>query len=91
MKKMYKFLFMLLFFLSSTIMLDAQVRKVSGKVIESSSGEALTGVTVLIKGTTSGTTTDINGNYSLNASSDDILVFSFIGFISQEIQASTNR
>lgn len=89
MKKMYKFLFLLLFFMSGSFFLQAQDRKVSGKVIEGSSGEELTGVTVLIKGTTTGTTTDINGNYSINASSDDILVFSFIGFSSQEIQASS--
>lgn len=86
---MYKFLFILLFFFSGSALLQAQDRKVSGKVIESSSGEELTGVTVVVKGTTRGTITDINGNYTVNATSDEVLVFSFVGFIPQEITAST--
>jgi hypothetical protein len=42
-------------------------------------GEPMPGVTVLIKGTTTGAITDINGNYSIAATSDDVLTFSFIG------------
>ncbi len=48
-------------------------------------GEPLPGVSVVIKGTTTGTITDVNGNYSLNVQPDDILVFSFIGMRTQEI------
>ncbi len=58
---------------------------VTGKVI-SEKGEALPGVTVIIKGTSTGTVTDFDGNYNLtNVSGDAVLVFSFVGMESQEI------
>ncbi|RAW02406.1 SusC/RagA family TonB-linked outer membrane protein [Pseudochryseolinea flava] len=52
---------------------------VGGKVT-TESGEALPGVNVLVKGTTLGTVTDANGEYSLNTNGDHSLVFSFIGY-----------
>ena len=55
-------------------------------VISDESGVPLPGVNVVIKGTNTGTTTDFNGNYSINASDTDILTFSFVGFIDQEIE-----
>jgi len=61
----------------------AQSRTVSGKVT-SSGGSALPGASVLIKGTTNGTTTDANGAYKLDAKGEDILVFSFIGHLPKE-------
>jgi TonB-linked SusC/RagA family outer membrane protein len=58
---------------------------VSGRVTDAS-GEPLVGVNVLIKGTTDGTMTDENGNYSLiGTAPGKVLVFSSIGFVSQEI------
>ena len=57
---------------------------VSGKVIDET-GEGLPGVSVLEKGTTNGTVTDIDGNYSLSVQSGAILVFSFVGYATQEI------
>ncbi|TDK47946.1 SusC/RagA family TonB-linked outer membrane protein [Algoriphagus formosus] len=57
---------------------------IRGKVSDAS-GQPLPGVTVIIEGTTTGTVTDIDGNYSLSASEGDILVFSFVGFESQRI------
>jgi hypothetical protein len=53
--------------------------------ISDKDGQVLPGVNVLKKGTTSGTSTDASGNYSLQAESSDILVISFIGYQSQEI------
>jgi TonB-linked SusC/RagA family outer membrane protein len=61
-----------------------QQGKITGKVTEKS-GESLPGVTVVIKGTTNGTITDIDGNYSVSANSGDILIFSFVGMKTQEI------
>jgi TonB-linked SusC/RagA family outer membrane protein len=61
---------------------------VSGKVTDSS-GTSLPGVTVVVKGTTQGTITDGNGNYSLsNVPGDATLVFSFVGMKTQEIPVS---
>ncbi|MGD1891412.1 MAG: SusC/RagA family TonB-linked outer membrane protein [Cyclobacteriaceae bacterium] len=58
---------------------------VSGRVTSAEAGEGLPGVNVLLKGTSSGTVTDIDGNYSISADSEGILVFSSIGYITQEI------
>ncbi len=57
---------------------------VSGKIVDSS-GEPLIGVNVVIDGTAIGTITDIDGKYSFQAPSDGVLVFSFIGFLTQKI------
>ncbi|MBC3786673.1 SusC/RagA family TonB-linked outer membrane protein [Spirosoma utsteinense] len=58
---------------------------VSGRVTSSDDGSALPGVSVQVKGTTRGATTDANGNYRVSASANSRLVFSFIGFSSQEV------
>ncbi|MDF9799438.1 TonB-linked SusC/RagA family outer membrane protein [Catalinimonas alkaloidigena] len=59
---------------------------VSGTVSSAETGEALPGVNVIVKGTTVGTVTDIDGNYRLNIPQDaTILVFSFIGLKEQEV------
>lgn len=60
-------------------------RTVSGKVTDDA-GEALPGVNVVIKGTTTGTTTDLDGNYRLSVDEGATLVFSFVGFETQEVQ-----
>ncbi len=61
---------------------------VTGTVTEQSSSQPLPGVNVLIKGTTQGTATDFDGKYQITANNGDIIVFSYIGFISQEITYS---
>lgn len=61
---------------------------VSGEVTESATQQPLPGVSILIKGTTNGTTTDTYGQYSIEAAKDDVLVFSFIGH--KTIEASFN-
>ena len=57
----------------------------SGTVSEEQSGLPLPGVNVLIKGTSTGTTTDFDGNYQISAQNGDIIVFSYVGFTTQEI------
>ena len=60
-------------------------KAVTGTVTDQTSGESLPGVNVLIKGTSTGTVTDVEGSYSINASNeDDTLVFSSIGYVTQE-------
>ena len=64
---------------------ELQDREVSGKVI-SNDGETLAGVNILIKGTTTGTVTDSDGNFRLQIPNNDVtLVFSFIGFLQEEV------
>jgi hypothetical protein len=57
---------------------------VTGKVI-SSQGESLVGVNSVVKGTSTGTITDADGKYSISVPENSILVFSFIGFNTEEI------
>lgn len=60
--------------------------EVSGKITDKATGEAIPGVTILLKGTTIGTYTDINGNYSLKIpASAQTLIISFIGYETQEV------
>ncbi|WP_305951820.1 SusC/RagA family TonB-linked outer membrane protein [Emticicia oligotrophica] len=63
----------------------AQGKKITGKVT-SSDGTTLPGVTVKVKETSKGTQTDIDGNYMIDAVSDNTLVFSFVGMNSKEIK-----
>lgn len=60
-------------------------RTISGKVV-SSDNEPLIAVNVQVKNTTNGAVTDVDGNYEINASTNDTLVFSYIGFIQQEVR-----
>ena len=70
----------------SEVTTKAQPSKIFGKVTDSS-GAPLPGVTVVVKGTTNGTVTNVDGEYSLsNISEDAILQFSFVGMKMQEIQ-----
>ncbi|MFC6997254.1 SusC/RagA family TonB-linked outer membrane protein [Rufibacter roseus] len=65
----------------------AQAQTIKGKVTDNA-GEALPGVSVVIKGTTSGTSTDINGEFQIPVSAGaNTLVFSYIGYESQELSA----
>jgi TonB-linked SusC/RagA family outer membrane protein len=66
----------------------AQDRVVSG-VVSDNGGLPLPGVNVLVKGTTMGTQTDIDGKYSIKAESTQTLVFNFVGMKTQEIVASS--
>jgi TonB-linked SusC/RagA family outer membrane protein len=59
---------------------------VSGKVTSGEDQSPLPGVNILVKGTTNGTITDADGAFSINANSaNDVLVFSFVGFTTQEV------
>ncbi|MBT33870.1 MAG: SusC/RagA family TonB-linked outer membrane protein, partial [Thalassobius sp.] len=59
--------------------------KITGKVTSQEDGEPLPGVSILIKGTSTGTTSDLDGNYTLNVNDNTVLQFSYIGFETQEI------
>ncbi len=76
---------MMLFILNFTF---AQQTQVTGKVTDSKN-EPLPGATVLVKGTSRGTVTDIDGSYSIQATTGETLVFSFVGFESKEAQVGT--
>lgn len=77
--------------MASTTLYAQNQRTVSGTVTDSK-GEALIGVSILLKGTSSGAVTDIDGNYFISIHSEkDILVFSYISFSHQEIEVGNKN
>ncbi|MDN3667947.1 TonB-dependent receptor [Echinicola jeungdonensis] len=71
---------LLLAVLFMPLMVMAQERTITGTVFDAATDQTLPGVSILVKGTNEGTTTDIEGKYSIEASGEDQLVFSFIGY-----------
>jgi TonB-linked SusC/RagA family outer membrane protein len=67
----------------------AQDLTVTGNVTSTEDGQPIPGVSVVQKGTTNGTITDIEGNYNLTVPQGSVIVFSFVGMASQEITATT--
>ncbi|MDX5417567.1 MAG: von Willebrand factor type A domain-containing protein [Hymenobacteraceae bacterium] len=85
-------LFLLLALLLIGLTANAQGRMISGTVTDAGSGNALPGVSVLLKGTTSGTSTDQNGRYSISVPDDKtILVFRFLGYTTQEVKVGKRQ
>lgn len=86
-KSIYNSLVMLLFVVMSISTMTAQ--SVTGN-ITGDDGEPLIGASVLVKGTDIGTITDIDGNYTINASSGDMLVISYVGMRTTEITVGSD-
>ena len=64
---------------------------VKGKVLERTTGQPLPGVNIIVKGTSNGTSTDFDGNFNLNVKNDNaVLVFSFLGYKTVEVVASSS-
>ena len=89
MKSTSKYLLLWIVGMLLSVQAFAQAIVVNGTVVEKD-GEPIIGANVLIKGTTNGAITDLDGNFTLNAQQGDILVISFIGYKNQELPASAN-
>lgn len=74
---------------NAKVSVDQQARKVTGTVTDSK-GEPLLGVNVVVKGTTNGTITDLDGKFTLEAAPNSLLVVSYIGYVTQQIPVSGN-
>ena len=77
----------LLFLVIMLIMISDPVfaQSITGQVVSKTDGQPLIGMSVKIKGTTAGTTTDSKGKFSLNTSSQSTLIFTYIGYKTQEV------
>jgi TonB-dependent starch-binding outer membrane protein SusC len=83
--------FLLTFILLTPLVAHSQIT-VSGRITANNDPTGLPGVNVTIKGTTQGTISDLDGNFSISVAPDGILVFSFVGYLTQEISvAGTTR
>ncbi|MFO7997431.1 MAG: TonB-dependent receptor [Bacteroidales bacterium] len=82
MKRLLLFIGVLLFMGHS---LYGQSIRVTGTVTDATDGQTLPGVTIMVQGTTQGTVTDINGRYEFSVPGDAVLVFSFVGMVTQEV------
>ena len=67
----------------------AQEVQITGKVTNADDGSVLPGVSVVVKGTTTGTTTNVDGTYSISVPPNATLVYSFVGMQSQEVAVGT--
>lgn len=83
-RRIYRFIGVFTFLLLACISAHAQRQQISGTV-KDATGASLPGVNIILKGTTTGTSTDSQGKFSLDASPEDILQVSFIGYKSMEI------
>eukprot|EP01029_Cantina_marsupialis_P032154 TRINITY_DN957_c0_g6_i1.p1 TRINITY_DN957_c0_g6~~TRINITY_DN957_c0_g6_i1.p1 ORF type:complete len:1004 (-),score=147.98 TRINITY_DN957_c0_g6_i1:3283-6294(-) len=82
---MKKLMFIICALILGVQVVNAQTNQITGTVTSADDGMGMPGVSVVIKGTTTGTSTDIDGKYALDAQATDILVFSFVGMVPQEI------
>lgn len=83
-----KFCAILLMALSLNLSAFAQQIAIKGTILDGSTKEPLPGANVQVKGTTKGAVADANGKFSVDAANGDVLVFSFIGYIAEEVTVS---
>lgn len=78
-------------FLIGVGLVNAQSRTLSGKVLSAEDGQPVIGASVIVKGTSTGTITDVSGNFSVNvAANGQTLVISYVGMKTVEVAASNN-
>ena len=82
---MKKLLLFILVFCFGASMVFAQTKQITGKVTSKEDGLPIPGVSVTVKGTTSGTVTNINGEFFLTVPEDQVLVLSFVGMKTKEV------
>lgn len=82
---------MLVLLLATGLTAYGQSYQVSGVVKDARSGEGIVGVNVSVKGTSQGTITDVNGNFSVEATGNAVLIFSFIGYQTKEVNVTSSK
>lgn len=76
---------------SSERMIAQQTSTIAGVVVDATTGEPIIGANVLVKGTTNGTSTDFDGNFSLEVPAGATLVVSYIGYVNLEMKATAGK
>jgi iron complex outermembrane receptor protein len=88
-KRMKKMMILFMFLLSSFFSFSQEIL-VSGTITETASNTPLPGVSVILKGTALGSSSDFDGKYSIKASINDVLVFSYLGYKTEEVKVSSS-
>ena len=83
--KKFKVFFSAILLMCSALIAYSQNSEVKGVVRDAETGDPIPFASVMVKGTMTGASTDLDGNYSVSASSNSVIVFSFVGYTSQEI------
>ncbi len=83
-----KQLAILILMCSFTLILSAQQKDVNGKIVDSKNGESIPGATIFIDGTQRGTISDVDGNFTISAAEQEVLVISTVGYQTQRISIS---
>lgn len=91
MRPALKKLLLLSLVIFSSTMVFSQIKKVSGTVNSQEDDKPLAGVSITIKGKPNGTQTDPLGKYVIDVALEDILVFSYSGFVTQEVKVSSSK
>ncbi|TKT87061.1 TonB-dependent receptor [Dyadobacter frigoris] len=89
MKRLSRVMFFFLFLTAPGWLYSQSLRDVKGTITDSLANTGLPGVTVIVKGTQRGTTTDVEGRYTIQASENEILSFSFVGYSLKEFPVGT--
>lgn len=77
--------------IESTNSVTQQGNRITGKITDSTTGETLPGVNIMIEGTTVGTASDIDGNFSIQANTGSVFVVSYMGFQTQKVNIGSRR
>ena len=88
--KLVRVVFMMLPMLLLSFLTYAQTGQVRG-IVTDENGSPIPGANVVVKGTTNGNMTDLNGHYLVNADSKSTLVFTFIGYKAQEVHVANQK
>ncbi|WP_417443886.1 SusC/RagA family TonB-linked outer membrane protein [Joostella sp.] len=90
-KHLYAIVMVFILFLFLPIQSHGQVKTITGTVVSSEDNMPLPGASIVVKGSSSGTTTDFDGKYTIQASSGDVLLFSYISFLKKEVSVTNNN
>lgn len=80
---------LLLAFVCASVVSFGQNRVVTGKVTSADDGQGIPGANILVKGTNTGTTTNVDGDFSISVGTDAVLVVSYIGYATQEVSVGS--
>ncbi len=89
-QRIYRALLSLVLGLFVAIGATAQVQTVNG-VVQDASGEPLIGASVVVKGATTGVSTDVDGNFSIKAQMGSLLTVSYLGYLTQDVKVTSNN